>query len=257
MTVNLLDLDAARLTAFLADNGEKPFRARQVLRWLHRFGQRDFDAMTDIAKSLREKLKALAVVVPPGLLADRVSDDGTRKFLFDVGGGNVIESVFIPELDRGTLCISTQAGCALDCSFCSTGKQGFNRNLTVAEIIGQLWQAARRNFYSKLFNDRCLSRPGESDQEGIVLVHPVERCAKPQDLRLAPYRTAKFSFACQSREVTAKSCKARRGPASIDGRDRFGNQWDTRRDCAVLCQFDELASRNANSSEITSNRGIA
>ena len=113
----------------------------QVLRWLHRFGQRDFDAMTDIAKSLREKLKALAVVVPPGLLADRVSDDGTRKFLFDVGGGNVIESVFIPELDRGTLCISTQAGCALDCSFCSTGKQGFNRNLTVAEIVGQLWQA--------------------------------------------------------------------------------------------------------------------
>ncbi|KFB67314.1 23S rRNA (adenine(2503)-C(2))-methyltransferase RlmN [Candidatus Accumulibacter vicinus] len=141
MTVNLLDLDAARLTAFLADNGEKPFRARQVLRWLHRFGQRDFDAMTDIAKSLREKLKTLAVVVPPGLIADRVSDDGTRKFLFDVGDGNVIESVFIPELERGTLCISTQAGCALDCSFCSTGKQGFNRNLTVAEIVGQLWQA--------------------------------------------------------------------------------------------------------------------
>jgi 23S rRNA (adenine2503-C2)-methyltransferase len=141
MTVNLLDLDAASLTAFFADNGEKPFRARQVLRWLHRFGQRDFDAMTDIAKSLREKLKTLAVVVPPGLIADRVSDDGTRKFLFDVGGGNAVESVFIPELERGTLCISTQAGCALDCSFCSTGKQGFNRNLTVAEIVGQLWQA--------------------------------------------------------------------------------------------------------------------
>ena len=141
MTVNLLDLDAASLTAFFADNGEKPFRARQVLRWLHRFGQRDFDAMTDIAKSLREKLKTLAVVVPPVLIADRVSGDGTRKFLFDVGGGNAVESVYIPELDRGTLCISTQAGCALDCSFCSTGKQGFNRNLTVAEIIGQLWQA--------------------------------------------------------------------------------------------------------------------
>jgi 23S rRNA (adenine2503-C2)-methyltransferase len=98
--------------------------------------------MTDIARSLREKLKGLATVAPPTVVADRVADDGTRKFLFDVGGGNAVEAVFIPEDDRGTLCISTQAGCALDCSFCSTGKQGFNRNLTVAEIIGQLWQAA-------------------------------------------------------------------------------------------------------------------
>jgi 23S rRNA (adenine2503-C2)-methyltransferase len=141
MTVNLLDFDAAGLTAFFAEHGEKPFRARQVLRWMHRFGQGDFDAMTDIAKSLREKLKAMAVVLPPAIVSDKLSDDGTRKFLFDVGGGNAVETVFIPEDDRGTLCISTQAGCALDCSFCSTGKQGFNRNLTVAEIIGQLWQA--------------------------------------------------------------------------------------------------------------------
>ena len=141
MKVNLLDLDAAGLTAFFAEQGERPFRARQVLRWLHRFGQADFDAMTDIARSLREKLKTLAVVVPPAIIADRVADDGTRKFLFDVGGGNAVEAVFIPEEGRGTLCISTQAGCALDCSFCSTGKQGFNRNLTVAEIVGQLWQA--------------------------------------------------------------------------------------------------------------------
>jgi 23S rRNA (adenine2503-C2)-methyltransferase len=141
MTVNLLDFDAAGLTAFFAEHGEKPFRAKQVLRWMHRFGQRDFDAMTDIAKSLREKLKTMAVVAPPGVVSDKHSDDGTRKFLFDVGGGNAVETVFIPEDDRGTLCISTQAGCALDCSFCSTGKQGFNRNLTVGEIIGQLWQA--------------------------------------------------------------------------------------------------------------------
>ncbi len=143
MTVNLLDFDAAGLTAYFAEKGEKPFRARQVLRWMHRFGQGDFDGMTDIAKSLREKLKAEAAVVPPAIVSDRLSDDGTRKFLFDVGGGNAIETVFIPEDDRGTLCVSTQAGCALDCSFCSTGKQGFNRNLTVAEIIGQLWQANR------------------------------------------------------------------------------------------------------------------
>jgi 23S rRNA (adenine2503-C2)-methyltransferase len=141
MTVNLLDFDVAGLTAFFAEHGEKPFRAKQVLRWMHRFGQSDFDAMSDIAKSLREKLKALAVVVPPAVVSDKLSDDGTRKFLIDVGRGNAVETVFIPEDERGTLCISTQAGCALDCSFCSTGKQGFNRNLTVAEIIGQLWLA--------------------------------------------------------------------------------------------------------------------
>lgn len=143
MPVNLLDLDAAGLTAYFAELGEKPFRATQVLRWIHRFGQDDFDAMTNLAKSLREKLKANAVIVPPTLTSDTLSDDGTRKFLFDVGNGNAVETVFIPEDDRGTLCISTQAGCALDCAFCSTGKQGFNRNLTVAEIIGQLWQANR------------------------------------------------------------------------------------------------------------------
>ncbi|WP_291985505.1 23S rRNA (adenine(2503)-C(2))-methyltransferase RlmN [Candidatus Accumulibacter sp. ACC007] len=138
--INLLDLDAAGLTAFFSGHGEKAFRARQVLRWMHRFGQADFDAMSDIARSLREKLKTLALVTPPLVVADRLGEDGTRKFLFDVGGGNAVEAVFIPEDDRGTLCISTQAGCALDCSFCSTGKQGFNRNLTVAEIVGQLWQ---------------------------------------------------------------------------------------------------------------------
>lgn len=143
MSVNLLDFDAAGLAAYFAELGEKPFRARQVLRWMHRFGQGDFDAMTDIAKSLREKLKAQAAIVPPAIVSDKLSDDGTRKFLFDVGGGNAVETVFIPEDDRGTLCVSTQAGCALDCAFCSTGKQGFNRNLTVAEIIGQLWQANR------------------------------------------------------------------------------------------------------------------
>ena len=140
---NLLDLDADGMTAWFAAQGEKPFRAKQVLRWIHRSGVADFDAMTDIAKSLREKLKAKAVVMPPTVVSDKISDDGTRKFLIDVGNGNAVETVFIPEDDRGTLCVSTQAGCALDCAFCSTGKQGFNRNLTVAEIIGQVWLANR------------------------------------------------------------------------------------------------------------------
>jgi len=143
MPVNLLDFDAEGLTAWFAQQGEKPFRARQVLRWIHQRGEGDFNAMTDIAKSLREKLIATATVSPPPTISDKLSDDGTRKFLFDVGNRNAVETVFIPEDDRGTLCISSQAGCALECAFCSTGRQGFNRNLTTAEIIGQLWQANR------------------------------------------------------------------------------------------------------------------
>jgi len=143
MPANLLDFDAEGLTAWFAQQGEKPFRARQVLRWIHHFGESDFNAMTDIAKSLREKLIATATVTPPPTVSDKLSDDGTRKFLFDVGNRNAVETVFIPEADRGTLCISSQAGCALECAFCSTGRQGFNRNLTTAEIIGQLWQANR------------------------------------------------------------------------------------------------------------------
>ncbi|MDR2112137.1 MAG: 23S rRNA (adenine(2503)-C(2))-methyltransferase RlmN [Candidatus Accumulibacter sp.] len=141
--VNLLDFDAAGLQAYFAGLGEKPFRARQVLRWMHRFGQNDFAAMSDIAGSLREKLRTVAGIAPPPIVSDRLADDDTRKFVFDVGGGNAVEAVFIPENGRGTLCVSTQAGCALDCAFCSTGRQGFNRNLTAAEIIGQLWQVNR------------------------------------------------------------------------------------------------------------------
>lgn len=141
MRVNLLDFDAEGLTDWFAQQGEKPFRARQVLRWMHHFGESDFNAMSDVAKSLRAKLGDMAAVSPAPTLSDKLSEDGTRKFLFDVGSGNAIETVFIPEGERGTLCISSQAGCALDCAFCSTGRQGFNRNLTTAEIIGQLWQA--------------------------------------------------------------------------------------------------------------------
>ena len=138
---NLLGMTLAEMTAFFAEMGEKPFRAKQVFRWIHHFGIDNFDAMTDLAKSLREKLPEVAVIVPPKLMTEQASKDGTRKWLLDVGTGNGIEVVFIPENERGTLCISSQVGCALDCTFCSTGKQGFNRNLTTAEIIGQLWWA--------------------------------------------------------------------------------------------------------------------
>jgi 23S rRNA (adenine2503-C2)-methyltransferase len=141
MTVNLLDFDQEKLSVFFAESGEKSFRAKQLLRWMHQFGESDFSRMSDLSKALREKLGGLAVVEPPRLIQEQISDDGTRKWLLDVGAGQGVETVFIPEGDRGTLCVSSQVGCALECSFCSTGKQGFNRNLSVAEIIGQLWWA--------------------------------------------------------------------------------------------------------------------
>jgi 23S rRNA (adenine2503-C2)-methyltransferase len=143
MKQNLLALDARGLEAFFAQQGEKPFRARQVLRWLHQRHEADFAQMSDLAKELRAKLVASACVEAPQIVGDTTARDGTRKWLLKVDGANAVEAVFIPESSRGTLCVSSQAGCVLDCAFCSTGKQGFNRNLTTAEIIGQLWLANR------------------------------------------------------------------------------------------------------------------
>ncbi|GAB7547169.1 MULTISPECIES: 23S rRNA (adenine(2503)-C(2))-methyltransferase RlmN [unclassified Cupriavidus] len=139
--VNLLDLDADALTAYCGELGEKPFRARQLQRWIHQFGASRFDAMSDLAKSLREKLATRAEIRSPAVITDNLSADGTRKWLLDVGAGDAVETVYIPEETRGTLCVSSQAGCAVNCRFCSTGKQGFSRNLTTGEIIGQLWMA--------------------------------------------------------------------------------------------------------------------
>lgn len=139
----LLGLDPPTLTAFFADLGEKPFHARQVSRWVHQRFVADFRAMSDLPKRLRERLAVDATIAGPNVIRDTTAADGTRKWLLDAGNGNAVEAVFIPEDGRSTLCISSQAGCALDCAFCSTGKQGFNRNLTTAEIVGQLWHANR------------------------------------------------------------------------------------------------------------------
>ena len=141
MTTNLLDYDLEGLAAFCEQLGEKRFRATQLFRWIHQRGATSFDQMTDLAKSLREKLPSSARIEGMKLVSRHDSTDGTVKWLFDVGAGDVIETVFIPEADRGTLCISSQAGCAVGCRFCSTGHQGFSRNLTTAEIVGQLWFA--------------------------------------------------------------------------------------------------------------------
>ncbi|WP_302172701.1 23S rRNA (adenine(2503)-C(2))-methyltransferase RlmN [uncultured Hydrogenophaga sp.] len=141
MTVNLLDFDLDGLTAFCERLGEKRFRAVQLFRWIHQKGESDPSRMTDLAKSLREKLPSAASVQTLPVLSRQDSADGTIKWLFDVGDGNAVETVFIPEDDRGTLCVSSQAGCAVGCRFCSTGHQGFSRNLTTGEILAQLWQA--------------------------------------------------------------------------------------------------------------------
>jgi len=156
MAVNLLGLDARRLQSYCAGLGEKPFRAKQLMRWIHHAGVDEFGAMTDMSKALRDALAREAVIAAPRVLRDTTAADGTRKWLLDVGTGNAIESVFIPEEKRGTLCISSQAGCALECSFCSTGRQGFNRNLTAEEIIGQLW-IANKSLGRGVSEDRPIS----------------------------------------------------------------------------------------------------
>lgn len=139
--INLLGLDAPALTQLVGQWGGKPFRARQLQKWVHQRNTSCFEDMTDLARDFRAQLVEQCVVQAPAVLTQQRSSDGTRKWLFDVGQGNAIESVFIPEDDRGTLCISSQAGCNVGCRFCSTGHQGFNRNLTAAEIVGQLWWA--------------------------------------------------------------------------------------------------------------------
>jgi 23S rRNA (adenine2503-C2)-methyltransferase len=140
-TVNLLDYDLDGLTVFCERLGEKAFRAKQLYRWIHQKGASDFSQMSDLAKSLRDKLMGIAHVTPLKIITEQKSNDGTIKWLFDVGQGDAVEAVFIPEDDRNTLCISSQAGCAVGCRFCSTGHQGFSRNLSTGEIIAQLWFA--------------------------------------------------------------------------------------------------------------------
>jgi 23S rRNA (adenine2503-C2)-methyltransferase len=147
--VNLLGLSVSELGQFCTEHGQKSFRAKQLTRWLHKNYVNDFDAMTDLAKDFRGLLQSKAQIFAPQIISDNTATDGTRKWLLDVGNSDAVEMVYIPELDRGTLCVSTQAGCAVNCRFCSTGKQGFSRNLALFEVIGQLWLA-----------NRLLSEPG-------------------------------------------------------------------------------------------------
>lgn len=161
---NLLEFDLDGLAAFCEKLGEKRFRATQLFRWIHQKGAADFSAMSDLAKSLRDKLAGIAQVRAPDVISEQASSDGTIKWLFDVGGGNAIETVFIPETDRGTLCVSSQAGCAVGCRFCSTGHQGFSRNLTTGEIVAQLWFAEHH------LRRRLKLAPGERAITNVVMM---------------------------------------------------------------------------------------
>lgn len=154
---NLLGLSRAQLEDFFAGLGEKPYRARQLMKWIYRQGEADFDQMSDISKALRQRLKEIAEIKPPEIVTEQLSDDGTRKWLLRTDADQAVEMVFIPEADRGTLCISSQVGCALDCSFCATGKQGFNRNLGSAEIAGQVWLAKRLLGETTLASERVIT----------------------------------------------------------------------------------------------------
>ena len=162
--VNLLDFDLDGLSAWCAELGEKRFRAVQLFRWVHQKGEGDFTRMSDLAKSLRDKLATAAVVQPLKLLSEQASADGTIKWLFDVGGGDAVETVFIPETDRGTLCVSSQAGCAVGCRFCSTGHQGFSRNLSTGEIVAQLWFAEHQ------LRQRLGTAPAERVISNVVMM---------------------------------------------------------------------------------------
>lgn len=157
MTANLLDFDLEGLAALCERLGEKRFRATQLFRWIHQRGASDFAQMTDLAKSLREKLPAHAHIAGLPVLSRQDSRDGTIKWLFDVGNGDAVETVFIPETDRGTLCVSSQAGCAVGCRFCSTGHQGFSRNLTTGEILAQLWSAEHTLRAERASQDRVIT----------------------------------------------------------------------------------------------------
>ena len=157
--VNLLGLSPQKMKDFFVELGEKPFRAQQLLKWIHQVGIEDFDDMTNVSKVMREKLKQVACVEYPEIVYHDISKDGTKKWVMRMPGGSSIETVYIPEGDRGTLCVSSQIGCSLDCSFCSTGKQGFNRDLSVAEIIGQVYVAAK-----------SFDKPGEKRERKITNV---------------------------------------------------------------------------------------
>jgi 23S rRNA (adenine2503-C2)-methyltransferase len=195
--VNLIGLPQAALENFFAGIGEKPFRARQLLQWIHQRNADDFDAMTDLSKGLRAKLGESATIRLPALLSEQASKDGTIKWLFESGAGQAVETVFIPEPGRGTLCISSQVGCALDCAFCATGAQGFNRNLSTAEIVGQV------NYANRVLPPRPNGKPAVTN---VVFMGMGEPLANYRNLLPAlDLLLSDFSYGLSRRRITVST----------------------------------------------------
>lgn len=198
MKTNLAQLDHEGLKEFFVSIGEKPFRARQVLQWIHQRGVTDFALMTDISKELRQKLSEVAEIEFPRVLLRKPSADGTQKWVMQMKDGNAIETVYIPEDDRGTLCISSQVGCMLTCTFCSTGTQGFNRNLSTAEIIGQLWVAVRELSKKEGHHDRHVTN--------IVMMGMGEPLLNPDNVYPAlRLMLDDFAYGLSKRKVTVST----------------------------------------------------
>ncbi|MFQ6005257.1 MAG: 23S rRNA (adenine(2503)-C(2))-methyltransferase RlmN [Woeseia sp.] len=226
---NLLGLPQTALEAFFAKLGEKPFRARQVLQWIHQRGMMDFDGMTDLSKELRASLKVVATVSVPVTISQRNSADGTIKWLFESGSGQAVETVFIPEPERGTLCISSQVGCTLDCPFCATGAQGFNRNLTSAEIIGQVWHANR------VLPPRPNGKPAVTN---VVFMGMGEPLANYRSVRpVLDLLTGDFAYGLSHRRVTISTS------GLVPNIERLGDECNVSLAVSLHAANDELRQR--------------
>ncbi len=227
--INLLGLDRAGLERWFSEVGERSFRARQVMGWVYRRGVADFSGMTDLAKSLRTHLQEQATIAPPRVLSDSLSADGTRKWLLDTGAHTAVEMVYIPEADRGTLCVSSQVGCAMDCAFCATGAQGFTRNLSTSEMIGQVWLANR------LLPSRAADRPAISN---VVFMGMGEPLANYRNLLPAlRLLVDPLGFGLSKRRVTVSTS------GLVPAIDRLAQDCDVALAVSLHAPEDELRDR--------------
>lgn len=224
--INLLGLDRAGMEAFFEDIGEKKFRATQVMKWIHQMGVTDFQQMNNLSKELRQRLSETSCIQNLQVVKDLISKDGTRKWLLQLHDGNKIETVFIPEDDRGTLCVSSQVGCALDCSFCSTGRQGFNRNLTAAEIISQVWLA------SQLLDEE--KKPGRKITNVVMMGMGEPLLNFDNTIIAVRIMMDDFAYGLSKRRVTVSTAGV------VPAIDRLGDTLDMRLAVSLHASNDEL-----------------
>ena len=229
VTLNLLDLDRQGLEDYFSELGEKSFRASQVVQWIHQKGVTDFQQMSNLSQALRDHLQNNTVIHPPEVVYDATSVDGTRKWLLQLDDGNRIETVYIPEDDRGTLCVSSQVGCALDCSFCSTGRRGFNRNLDTAEIISQVWLATR------LIDEEI--KPGRKVTNVVLMGMGEPLLNFDNVVRAVHLMMDDFAYGLSKRRVTVSTAGV------VPAIDRLGDTLDMRLAVSLHAPDDELRNK--------------